>query len=505
MHILNSLISWFNLKRLHQIDLFRKYPCEVQNETLFKLLNVAKNTQWGKTYKYESIQRIDQFQDRVPVQTYEEIKPFVERMKLGEKDLLWPGAIKWFAKSSGTTSDKSKFIPVSKESLEECHFQGGKDVLAIYTKNNPDSRVFTGKSLIIGGSQQINNINNNSYYGDLSAILISNTPFWIEFIRTPSPKIALHDKWEEKLEMVAQQAIKDNVTSIAGVPSWNLVLIKYILQYTGKKHLLELWPNLELFIHGGISFIPYRDQFRKYIPSDKMNYMETYNASEGFFALQDDPKTDDMLLMLDYGIFYEFIPFDQLGHPNPKAHSISEVELNKNYAMLISTNGGLWRYLIGDTVIFTSKYPFKIKISGRTKHYINAFGEEVIVDNADNALRISCEKTGAVFSEYTAGPVFMGENTKGCHEWLIEFEKEPDNLDVFVSLLDNALMSLNSDYEAKRYKNITLAPPIVHSVKKGLFYNWLKDKGKLGGQNKIPRLANNRQYLDELLELHKKL
>lgn len=505
MPIINSLISWFNTKRLHEIDLFRKYPCDVQTETLFMLLDKAKSTEWGKKFDYKSIRRIDQFQERVPFQSYEDIKPYVERLKNGEKNLLWPGEIKWFAKSSGTTSDKSKFIPVTKDALEDCHFRGGKDVLAIYTHNFPETGILNGKSMIIGGSQQINNISNNSYYGDLSAILISNTPFWVEFIRTPSPKIALHDKWEEKLEMVTKQAINDNVTSIAGVPSWNLVLIKYILQYTGKNHLLELWPELELFIHGGISFIPYREQFKKVIPSDKMNYMETYNASEGFIALQDDPARDDMLLMLDYGIFYEFIPFENFGEFNPPVYTIGEVELNKNYVMVITTNGGLWRYVIGDTVVFTSKFPHKIKISGRTRHYINAFGEEMIVDNADNALKVACEKTGAVIVEYTAGPVFMEENTKGSHEWLIEFEKEPENLEFFTTALDHALMALNSDYEAKRYKNITLDPPLVHNVKKGLFFNWMKEKGKLGGQNKVPRLANNRQYLDELLQMNKRM
>jgi len=505
MPIINSLISWINTKRLHEIDLFRKYPCDVQTATLFMLLDKAKSTEWGKKFDYKSIHRIDQFQERVPLQSYEDMKPYVERLKNGEKNLLWPGQVKWFAKSSGTTSDKSKFIPVTYEALESCHFKGGKDVLAIYTHNNPDTGILSGKSMIIGGSQQINNISNNSYYGDLSAILISNTTFWVEFIRTPAPRIALHHKWEEKLEMVTKEAIRENVTSIAGVPSWNLVLIKYILQYTGKNHLLELWPELELFIHGGISFLPYREQFRKVIPSDSMKYMETYNASEGFIALQDDPARDDMLLMLDYGIFYEFIPFENFGESNPPVYTIGEVELQKNYVMVITTNGGLWRYVIGDTVVFTSKFPHKIKISGRTRHYINAFGEEVIVDNADNALRVACEKTGAVIVDYTAGPVFMEENKKGSHEWLIEFEKEPENLDFFNSALDNALMALNSDYEAKRYKNITLDPPVVHSVKKGLFYNWMKEKGKLGGQNKVPRLANNRQYLEELLQMNKTL
>ena len=504
MPLINSIISWLNVKRLHEIDLFRKYPCDVQMETLFKLLERAERTDWGKKYKFSSIERVDQFQDRLPLQTYEEVKSYVEKIRKGAEDVLWPGDVKWFAKSSGTTSDKSKFIPVTADSLEDCHFRGGKDVIAIYTHNYPETEIFTGKALTIGGSQQINNIDNNSYYGDLSAILIDNSPFWFEFIRTPSSRVALLDKWEEKLEQVTRQAIHENVTNIAGVPSWNLVLIKYILDYTGKKNLLELWPNLELFVHGGISFIPYREQFQKLIPSERMNYMETYNASEGFFAIQDDPDSDDMLLMLDYGIFYEFIPMEHFGKQNPPVHTLGEVELNKNYALLISTNGGLWRYIIGDTVVFTSKYPFKIKISGRTKHFINAFGEEIIVDNAEKALKTACEKTGAIIREYTAGPVFMKDDQKGRHEWIIEFEKEPNNLDFFREVLDRSLMSLNSDYEAKRYKSITLDPPIIKSAGEGLFYQWLKEKGKLGGQNKVPRLANDRKYLDELNEINQR-
>lgn len=505
MALINSLVSWFNASRMHQIDFLKKHPEDVQRETLLKLLNSARNTEFGKKYSFESIDSEDEFKHSLQLQGYEEIKPYVERLRDGEENLLWPGEIKWFAQSSGTTSDKSKFIPVSTEALEECHFRGPKDVLAIYTNNNPETHIFSGKGLTIGGSHQVNNFNNQSFYGDLSAILIENSPFWVSFIRTPDTKIALMSKWEEKLEMAYEATLYENVTNISGVPSWNLVFIKYVLEKTGKSNLLEIWPNLELFIHGGISFLPYRQQFQKLIPSSSMNYLETYNASEGFFAIQDEPGRDDMLLMLDYGVYYEFIPMESFDQEQPKTLSIGEVETGKNYALVISTNGGLWRYIIGDTVIFTSLYPHKIKISGRTKHFINAFGEELIIDNAENALKTACRKTNAIISEYTAGPVFMSDTSKGTHEWLIEFEKEPENMEFFVTMLDNALQSLNSDYEAKRYKSITLAPPVVHSVKKGLFYQWLKEKKKLGGQNKVPRLANNRKYLDELLEMNKKL
>lgn len=503
MQFINSIFNWLSIKRLHQIELFRKYPYNVQEETLFRHLQKAQKTEWGKTYDFATIQTVEEFQERVPLQSYEDVKPFVDKLRNGESNVLWPGEVKWFAKSSGTTNDKSKFIPVTKEAIEECHFRGGKDILTIYTSQNPTTTIFAGKGLTLGGSHQINNFSNQSYYGDLSAILIENVPWWVDFIRTPKSEIALMGKWEEKLEMITATTIKENVTNIAGVPSWNLVLIKHILETTGKTNLLEVWPNLELFTHGGVSFVPYREQFRKLIPSENMHYMEAYNASEGFFAIQDDPATDDMLLMLDYGIFYEFIPMEEFHNQKPKAVTIDKVELNKNYAMVITTNSGLWRYIIGDTVIFTSLFPHKIKISGRTKHYINAFGEELIIDNAEKALHIACEKTHASIKEYTAGPVYMEDQANGAHEWLIEFEEEPADLEYFTTLLDHALCSANSDYEAKRYKNITLRMPIVRKMKKGTFFTWLKEKGKLGGQNKVPRLANNRQYIEELLQIEK--
>lgn len=501
MPLINSIISWLNVKRLHQIELFKKYPDNVQREVFRQLITQAANTEWGKKYHYGELQAIKQFQARVPLQTYEDIVPYIERQRAGEDNILWPTEIRWYAKSSGTTAEKSKFIPVSKEALEECHFRGGKDVMALYTKQNPDSLVMRGKALTLGGSHQINNYSNQSYYGDLSAILIENLPFWANFIRTPSAEIALIPDFEKKLEKISKIAIKENVTNIAGVPSWNLVLLKHILNVTGNDNLLDIWPNLELFTHGGVSFAPYREQFKKLIPSPKMNYLETYNASEGFFGIQDDLNDSAMLLMLDYGVFYEFIPMSKFNSPNPPVYTIEEVETGVNYALVISTNGGLWRYIIGDTIIFTSLTPHKFKITGRTKYFINAFGEEVILENAESALMTACEHTGAQISEYTAGPIYMTDDSKGSHEWMIEFEKHPEDLERFTDVLDKALCSINSDYEAKRYKNTTLVKPTVTAVPDGTFYHWFQIKGKVGGQNKLPRLANDRKYLDEVKQL----
>jgi hypothetical protein len=501
MPLLNSIISWVNVKRLHQIELFTKYPVDVQMEVFGKLIEQALRTTWGIQYGYDSINSIKDYQERVPISTYEDLKPYIKRLRDGEQNLLWPTEIKWFAKSSGTTSDKSKFIPVSNEALEECHFRAGKDVIAFYTRQRPENSILKGKALTLGGSAEVNKFSNQSYYGDLSAVLIENLPFWVQFIRTPASEIALHPDFEEKLDMITQHTINENVTSIAGVPSWNLVLLRKVLDFTGKNNILEVWPNLELFTHGGVSFAPYRDSFKKLIPSDNMSYLETYNASEGFFGIQDDLERDDMLLMLDLGIFYEFIPVDQLNKSNPVVSSIGEVELGVNYAMIITTNCGLWRYLIGDTVVFTSLNPHRIKITGRTKCFINAFGEELIMENAEKAVMAACEATGAVIKEYTAGPLFMSEDTKGGHEWMIEFEKPPANIKQFTIVLDKSLQSLNSDYEAKRYKDLTLELPKVVSLEPGTFYRWMQKRGKLGGQNKIPRLANDRKYLDELTDI----
>ncbi|MFN8257017.1 MAG: GH3 auxin-responsive promoter family protein [Bacteroidales bacterium] len=503
MTFIHSIISWANIKRMNQIELFKKYPGDVQNEQLLNLVKTAKNTEWGKKYDYGSIDNGEKFRQNVPVQPYPGFMPFIEKIRQGEQNILWPTEIKWFAKSSGTTADKSKYIPVSKESLESCHFRGGKDVVALYTTNFPGQSVFKGKALIIGGSQQINKYDNQIYYGDLSAVLLENLPIWFQLFRTPEKKIALMEEWEEKIELMAKNTISENVTNISGVPSWTLVLIKRILEITGKSNLHEVWPNLELFIHGGVSFTPYREQFNHLTNAEKLNYLETYNASEGFFAIQDLPGNDSMLLMLDYGIYYEFVPVENLGTEYPYALSIDEVELDKNYAMVISTNGGLWRYLIGDTVKFTSKYPHRIKITGRTKHFINAFGEELIIENAETALKVACERTGAEIREYTAAPIYMNEKRNGGHQWLFEFSKMPQSIDLFAEILDNSLKAVNSDYEAKRYKNISLGFPTIVVAREGLFYNWMKERGRLGGQNKVPRLVNSREFMDRLLEMNK--
>jgi len=502
MPLFSSIYSWLSIKRMKQIELMREYPYEFQKEIFFNLIKKAQKTEFGRQHGFDDITSISTFQEQVPVNTYDDIKGLIKRVLRGEANVLWPGVTHWFAKSSGTTSDKSKFIPVTEDSLKECHFRGGKDILAIYLSQYPESKVLDGKSLSIGGSHQINEINNEAYYGDLSAVLIQNLPFWAEIKRTPKIKIALMADWEKKMENMARETIKDNVTSIAGVPSWTLLLLRRILDITGKSSIVEVWPNLEVFFHGGISFSPYKKQFKDIVPKHGMHYLETYNASEGFFALQDDLTRDDMLLLLDYGIFYEFIPFDQLESENYKPLTIEEVEKNKNYAVVISTNGGLWRYLLGDTVKFTSLYPHKIKITGRTKHFINVFGEELMVDNVEEALKIATKKTHATVSEYTIAPVFMEKNKKGRHQWAIEFGIPPKNLEYFIEILDEALKSVNSDYEAKRYKDLSLQKPEIEIIKQGTFYLWLQKQGKLGGQNKIPRLLNNRSFLEEILKLN---
>jgi len=501
MPIINSIVSWFNESRMSKIDLMQKYPEQVQKETFAQLIDFAKNTEWGKKYDYKSIEKYSDYTSRFQVQDYENIKNDVSRIRNGEKDILWPGEIKWFAKSSGTTNDKSKFIPVSNESLEQTHFRGGKDVIAIYTNNFPETNVLTGKSLILGGSHQINNFNNQSFYGDLSAVVIENMPFWSKFLRAGNQETILMSDWNMKIEKMAEETIDKNIVNIAGVPSWTLVFLRYVLELKKTDNILDVWPNLELFIHGGVSFEPYKNQYKQIIANSNMNYMETYNASEGFFAIQTNPNSDDMLLMLDYGIFYEFIPMSEFGTENPKTLTISEVDLNVNYAIVISTNGGLWRYLIGDTVKFTSKYPFKIKITGRTKHFINAFGEELIIDNAEKAIKIACQRTNSTIKEYTAAPIYPQKDRKGGHEWIFEFEQKPNDINYFIDVLDTVLKSLNSDYEAKRYMNLSMDTPKVHIAPNGLFYTWLNNKGKLGGQNKVPRLSNNRTYIEELLIL----
>ena len=483
---------------MHQIELFMKYPHEVQREGLSKLLKSASDTQWGRMYNYKEIENAKQFAERVPLQDYDSLKPYIDRMRKGEHQILWNTEIKWFAKSSGTTNDKSKFIPISTESLEECHFKGGKDMLSIFCSNFPETQLFTGKSLTLAGSLRTVQGLETAYDGDLSAVIVQNLPFLAELARTPNSEITLMDNWEEKIEKLAEATIIENVTSLAGVPSWMLILLRHILEKTGKKYINEVWPNLEVYFHGGINFNPYINSFKSIIHKD-IFYLETYNASEGFFGIQDQLNSKDFLLMLDYGIYYEFIPFLPNNTLGNKTILLHEVKLNVDYAMVISTNGGLWRYQIGDTIQFTCLNPFRFKIVGRTKHYINAFGEELMIDNAEQALLVACEKTEATIIEYTAAPVYFEGNESGSHQWLIEFDKRPNDIEFFAELLDNSLKNLNSDYEAKRYSDMILKPPVIVEAINGTFFNWLKSKNKLGGQFKVPRLSNERIIIDEIL------
>lgn len=500
LSIINSFASWVLKQRIHQIELFLKYPHEVQEELLMNLLRSSENTILGKNYDYASIKSYQTFSERIPISSYEDIEPLIERTRKGEQNVLWETPIKWFAKSSGTTNAKSKFIPVSNQALEDCHYKGSKDLLCLYLNNNENSELFTGKSLRLGGSKQIYE-DNDTFFGDLSAILIENMPIWAEFSSTPSSKISLMSEWETKIMAIINETKNENVTSFAGVPSWMLVLMNKVLEETGKSNLMEVWPNLEVYFHGGVSFDPYREQYQKILPKKDFKYYEIYNASEGFFAIQDLNHSSDLLLMLDYGIFYEFIPMDTFCTPNQRIIRLSEVELHKNYAIVITTNSGLWRYLIGDTVRFTSLNPYRIRVTGRTKHHINVFGEELMVENTDQAIAKACQVMGAEVVDYTVAPIFMEGKEKGAHEWMIEFKENPEDIGQFQKVLDETLQTLNSDYEAKRYNNMTLNPLQLNVARPNLFYDWLKDQDKLGGQHKIPRLSNQRDYLEELKNL----
>ena len=500
LQIINSFATWILKKRIHQMELFLKYPHEVQEELLFNLIKASENTQLGKKYDFSSMKSYTSFSERIPVSTYEELEPLIEKTRQGEQNVFWHSNIKWFAKSSGTTNAKSKFIPVSSEALENCHYKASKDLLCLYLNNNEESQMFTGKSLRLGGSKQLYE-DNNTFFGDLSAILIDNMPIWAEFSSTPSSKISLMGDWETKLPAIVNETINENVTSLAGVPSWMLVLLQKALETTGKSNLLELWPNAEVYFHGGVNFDPYREQYKKLFPKDSFKYYEIYNASEGFFAIQDQNDSNELLLMLDYGIFYEFIPMDTFGTLNQRVIRLNQVELNKNYALVITTNSGLWRYLIGDTIRFTSLSPYRIKVTGRTKHHINVFGEELMVENTDAAITKTCKEFNCEITDYTVAPIFMTDKKKGAHEWIIEFKTKPDNIENFRKALDENLQHVNSDYEAKRYNNMTLNPLVLNVAREQLFYDWLKQQDKLGGQHKIPRLSNERLYLESLLSL----
>jgi hypothetical protein len=504
MEVINSFLSWIFKSRLGQIEKFKQDPYSVQQETFFALLEEAKNTEFGKTYQFGKIKTYADFAARVPIFDYESFTPFLEKTMKGKQQVFWPSAIQWFAKSSGTTGSRSKYIPVSEESLEECHYKGGKDMVSLYVNNFPDSKLFTGKSLTIGGTLEKDPLfpEGMARAGDVSALIMHNLPIWAQFMRTPSLETALMSDWEAKIERMAKETMDENVTSIAGVPTWTIVLLQRILELKKAAHILEVWPNLEVFFHGAVAFGPYRNLFKQLIPSDKMRYMETYNASEGFFGMQDQPDSDELLLLLDYGIFYEFIPTDELEKENPTVITLEGVEVGKNYALLITTNAGLWRYRIGDTVKFTSAFPYRFRISGRTKHFINAFGEELIVENAEVAMAFACEQTDATIANFTAAPRYFADSqSKGAHEWIVEFKTPPVDLDLFAKLLDDKLREVNSDYDAKRYKDLALLQLELHAVPPGLFEVWLSKKGKLGGQHKVPRLSNTREYVDEILAL----
>lgn len=504
MNLITNGFSFLYRKRLRNIDSYGKQADVVQQQQLERLIKFAQQTEWGIKYDYNSIRDYTTFSQRIPLQTYDTLKPFIERMINGENNILWPSIVKWYAKSSGTTNDKSKFIPVTPEILHGCHYRGGHDTVGLYLRNHPQSQFFSSKGLVLGGSHSPSPLNKQAHCGDLSAVLLQNIPSWINKIRVPEKRIILMDEWEAKIEAIVAHTWNKNVGNLSGIPSWMLVLLKAVLKKSGRETLTEVWPNLEVFFHGGINFEPYRAQYEALIPSEKMHYMETYNASEGFFGIQNDPSDSSLLLMLDYGVFYEFIPTSELENQEDtiKAIPLEEVKIGQNYAMVISTIGGLWRYQIGDTIRFTSLFPHKFVISGRTKFFINAFGEELMVDNAEKGIRMACQETGATVSGYTAAPLFLLDKAKGCHQWLIEFEKAPDSIEAFATILDQSLQKLNSDYEAKRYKEISLQPLEVISARKGIFFEWLKTKGKLGGQHKVPQLSNNREIIEELLDIN---
>lgn len=499
MSIISPAFKGYIKLRQSAIDNFMLNPIDTQLQVFHHLIGSAQFTEYGKKYGFEHFNTVADFRKHVPINDYDTLKPYIQRILEGNQNVLWPSPITWFAKSSGTTSDKSKFIPVSKESLDETHYRAGRDVMALYLRHFPQSDIISGKCLILGGSHQVNQLSGESFFGDLSAVMLQNMPLAAQLFRTPELSIALMDEWESKIEKIARTTLEENVTYIAGVPTWTIVLIKRLFEITGTNNLLDIWPNLELYIHGGVSFKPYRQQFQQFIPSPDMHYIETYNASEGFFAAQDDPDADGMLLFLNHGIYYEFMPMEEYGKEHPETLTLKEVELGRHYGLIISTNGGLWRYQVGDTVQFTSLSPYRIKVTGRLKHYINAFGEELIVDNTDQAIAEACAETGAVVNDYTAAPVYMTGDSNGAHEWIIEFEKLPCPLDVFVAALDKYLKKVNSDYEAKRHKDIALRMPVVHEMPRNGFKQWLKDKGKLGGQHKVPRLNNERTYLEDMM------
>ncbi len=501
MSITNSFIKTYLKPRIGRIEHATHHAESVQRKTLMYLIHKAKHTEWGKIHAYNTMHGKADYVRNVPISTYEDMMPFIQRTFRGEQNVLWPDTIRWFSKSSGTTDGRSKYIPVSRDSLEYTHFRSGKDVSAMFLKNHPYTEIFGGKCLMLTGSVSQNPDYKKAWNGDISGVLVKRLPEWANFLRTPSRNIALMNNWEEKIEKIIESTQYVDVRYIGGVPSWMLVLMNKILQATGKKDIREIWPGLQLFIHGAVNFSPYRLPFKQLIPHDDMYYYETYNASEGFFALQDNDHHGEMRLMVDYGIYFEFIPMDEIHKDNPRTLSLQEIELDTHYALVISTNGGLWRYNIGDTIKFTSIRPYRIMVTGRTKHFINAFGEELMVENAERAIDYASQRTKSLVKEFTAAPVYLSQNHSGAHEWLVEFAHLPESIEEFTNLLDDKLKEINSDYEAKRKADYILQRPLVRVLPKGSFYHWMKHKGKLGAQQKVPRLQNNREQLEEILSL----
>lgn len=503
MNIINSAGKWLMKKRLHQIEHFMQNPEEAQIQDLQYLLKTAQNTSFGKKYRFSRIRTVSEFQEQVPLSSYEDLFPYINRQMKGEQNVLWPTPIKWFAKSSGTTSDKSKFIPVSQEALEGCHFKGGRDMVALYIRNNPDTRIFTGKNLSVGGSQENSFADKNSpvHTGNISAIVMQNLPSWAQFSRTPGLEVTMMNNWEEKVKKIAEITSRQKVSSMAGSPMWIMLLLQYIMKKQGMRFIQEIWTDLEVFFHGSVSFSPYRPLFQQIDRDNSLRYMEIYNATEGFFGLQDRPNDDAMLLMLNYGIFYEFIPAEDFNSENPRVIPLQEVQAGKNYSLIISTSSGLWRYKIGDTIRFSSVQPYRFTISGRTKHCINIFGEDLFIEHAEKGLAAACKETGAIIENYTAAPRYYGQGKKGTHEWVVEFVKAPHDLQSFTKALDKGIQEVNEDYFEKRKGNTAIEEPVVREVPSGTFYSWLKKHDKLGGQHKIPRLSNSRELVEELLSL----
>ncbi|UYZ58418.1 GH3 auxin-responsive promoter family protein [Hymenobacter latericus] len=502
--MIDTLLTWMVKPRLARLERMRAEPHAAQREVLQELLQTARHTDWGRMYGYAEGLNAREFAQRVPVSSYEQLYPWIERVLRGDDDVLWPGRVQWFAKSSGTTNARSKYIPVTPQSLEDCHYRAGRDMVAVAQTLYPDAGILRGKTLSLGGTHVANPFRPDdpaSRVGDVSAVIMQNLPAWAESRRTPPLELALLDEWEEKLERMARHVLHENVACLAGVPTWMIMLLRRVSELAGGRPIPEVWPNLRLFMHGAVAFGPYRELFRQLIPEAQMRYLEIYNASEGYLAFQDQPDSQDLLLLLDHGIYYEFIPLEEVGKEHPRTLTLEEVEVGPSYALVISTNAGLWRYQIGDTVRFTSVAPYRIRISGRTKHFLNAFGEEVVVENADAAIAAAAAATGALVKEYTAAPIYFstGEGSRGGHQWLIEFTQPPASEAQFAQVLDETLRQLNSDYDAKRHRDIALKPPVLTVAAPGTFEQWLARRGKLGGQHKVPRLSNNRELLDELL------